>query len=131
MGVTVLHSHGELYRGGDCLYMANHRSWGDFFLDTWLTEGRAQLMSRMLVFYVFPVFMTSALIIKSLVLINRGNVGDKDRFNARLDQLRNESHAKGMVVYPEGQCTPCQGLAIHILILLLLVSRLSKPADSV
>lgn len=59
-------------------------------------------MSRMLVYYVFPVFMTSALIIKSLVLINRGNIGDKERFNARLDRIRAGTHAKGIVIYPEG-----------------------------
>jgi hypothetical protein len=27
MGVTVLHVHGDLYRDGNCLYLANHRSW--------------------------------------------------------------------------------------------------------
>lgn len=68
-------------------------------------------MSRMLVFYVFPVFMTSALIIKSLVLINRGNVGDKDRFNARLDRIRAGTHAKGIVIYPEGMSASSKGIS--------------------
>lgn len=27
LGVSVYHVHGELYRGGDALFMANHRSW--------------------------------------------------------------------------------------------------------
>jgi hypothetical protein len=25
---------------------SNHRSWADFFIDAYLTEGRGQLMSR-------------------------------------------------------------------------------------
>jgi hypothetical protein len=75
---------------------------GDFFLDSYLTEGRSAIMSRMMVFYIFPVFMTSALIIRALVLINRANVGDKDLFNARLDRVLASSHVKGLLVFPEG-----------------------------
>lgn len=55
-----------------------------------------------MVFYIFPIFMTSALVIRSLVLINRGNVGDKDRFNARLEKLIKSSHVPGLLVFPEG-----------------------------
>eukprot|EP00882_Tetradesmus_deserticola_P034919 GHRQ01040269.1.p1 GENE.GHRQ01040269.1~~GHRQ01040269.1.p1 ORF type:complete len:129 (+),score=10.95 GHRQ01040269.1:369-755(+) len=36
----------ELYRGDACMYLSNHRSWADFFVDCYLTEGRGQLMSR-------------------------------------------------------------------------------------
>lgn len=35
----------ELYRG-PCVYLFNHRSWGDFIVDQYATEGRSLFMSR-------------------------------------------------------------------------------------
>lgn len=35
----------ELYRG-QCVYLFNHRSWGDFIVDQYVTEGRSLFMSR-------------------------------------------------------------------------------------
>jgi 1-acyl-sn-glycerol-3-phosphate acyltransferase len=54
--------HG-LYKGGRCMYLCNHRSWADFFIDVFLTQGLAAPMSRALVFYIFPFFMTSVWIL--------------------------------------------------------------------
>ncbi|GIM16765.1 hypothetical protein Vretimale_19357 [Volvox reticuliferus] len=77
--VTVL-KQGEmtLYRGARCLYLCNHRSWADFFIDTYLTEGRAALMSRWLVYFVFPVFCTSVIILRGIVLFKRGHIANKE-----------------------------------------------------
>ena len=86
-----------------------------------------------MVFYIFPIFMSSAACIKvsissdsdegplpkcrtalvvltpphplhsqSLILINRGNVGNKEQFNARLESKIRESHVQGILVFPEG-----------------------------
>jgi len=35
----------DLYRG-KCVYLFNHRSWGDFIVDQYATEGRSLFMSR-------------------------------------------------------------------------------------
>lgn len=38
---------GRLYDGpGPVLFLANHRSWADFFVDAYLAGGRAQMLSR-------------------------------------------------------------------------------------
>ncbi len=34
-------SQKQLYRDGKCVYLCNHRAWADFFIDMYLTEGRA------------------------------------------------------------------------------------------
>lgn len=34
-----------LYRG-PCVYLFNHRSWGDFIVDQYASEGRSLFMSR-------------------------------------------------------------------------------------
>ncbi|EFJ51113.1 hypothetical protein VOLCADRAFT_120491 [Volvox carteri f. nagariensis] len=110
--VTVL-KQGEmsLYRGGRCLYLCNHRSWADFFIDTYLTEGRAALMSRWMVFFAFPVFCTSVLILRGIVLFKRGHIADKETaslqpieeaFNVWLDATLRKSTVPGLLVYPEG-----------------------------
>ncbi|GLI65906.1 hypothetical protein VaNZ11_009553 [Volvox africanus] len=101
--VTVL-KQGEmtLYRGGRCLYLCNHRSWADFFIDTYLTEGRAALMSRWLVYFVFPVFCTSVIILRGIVLFKRGHIANKEAFNAWLDATLARSTVPGLLVYPEG-----------------------------
>ncbi|GIM16764.1 hypothetical protein Vretimale_19357, partial [Volvox reticuliferus] len=100
--VTVL-KQGEmtLYRGARCLYLCNHRSWADFFIDTYLTEGRAALMSRWLVYFVFPVFCTSVIILRGIVLFKRGHIANKEAFNAWLDATLAKSTVPGLLVYPE------------------------------
>jgi hypothetical protein len=84
------------------IYLANHRSWADFFLDVVMTDGRAQMLSRMAVLMVFPAFMLPVCVIKSVILFNRGQRIDKDRFNQRINRKMNESPVEGLIVYPEG-----------------------------
>ena len=56
----------------------NHRSWADFFLDIYLTEGLAAPMSRAMVFFAFPVFVTSVIALKGILLFKRGTIANKD-----------------------------------------------------
>ncbi|KAL3151167.1 hypothetical protein ABBQ38_013029 [Trebouxia sp. C0009 RCD-2024] len=95
----------ELYTGGKystCIFLSNHRSWGDFFLDVVATEGYAQMLSRWAVFFVFPVFMTSVIIVRSVVLFKRGAVRDKNALNDFIDRKLQASPIKSLIVYPEG-----------------------------
>jgi len=88
--------------GRHILYLCNHRSWTDFFLDAYLTEGNAALMSRWLVFAVFPVFMVAVIVLRGVILFKRGTILDKEKFNEWLDNKINSSPIPGMLVYPEG-----------------------------
>ncbi|GAX78532.1 hypothetical protein CEUSTIGMA_g5972.t1 [Chlamydomonas eustigma] len=92
----------SLHKGERCLYLSNHRSWADFFVDIYLTEGMAAPMSRNLVFYVFPFFMTSVSILKGIILFKRGVIEDKQKFNAWLDSKLDSSIRPSLLVYPEG-----------------------------
>ncbi|KAL6764393.1 hypothetical protein V8C86DRAFT_2475292 [Haematococcus lacustris] len=92
----------SMYKAGPAVYLCNHRSWADFFLDTLLTEGSAALMSRWLVYYVFPIFMTSCMVLRGVILFKRGSIADKQKFNAWLDSMRAASPVPGLLVYPEG-----------------------------
>jgi 1-acyl-sn-glycerol-3-phosphate acyltransferase len=92
-----------LYRGpGPVIYLANHRSWADFFLDAYLTAGRAQMLSRMAVLYAFPWFMLPITVDRGCVVFKRGTISDKEAFNSWLDAKIAASPAPGLVVYPEG-----------------------------
>ncbi|KAF5838861.1 hypothetical protein DUNSADRAFT_2030 [Dunaliella salina] len=88
--------------GRHILYLCNHRSWTDFFLDAYLTEGNGSLMSRWLVFAVFPVFMVAVIVLRGVILFKRGTVLDKEKFNEWLDSKVSSSPIPGMLVYPEG-----------------------------
>lgn len=102
-GIKLLQLPGpSLYPGNNVIYLANHRSWADFFLDVIMTDGRAQMLSRMAVLMVFPAFMLPVCVIKSVILFNRGQRIDKDRFNERIDRKMKESPVEGLIVYPEG-----------------------------
>ena len=57
---------------------SNHRSWADFYLDVVATDGNAQMLSRMAVALVFPMFMGAVCIIRSVILFQRGRKHDKE-----------------------------------------------------
>ena len=57
---------------------SNHRSWADFYLDVVATDGNAQMLSRMAVAYVFPMFMLAVCIIRSVILFKRGERVDHE-----------------------------------------------------
>ena len=85
-----------------CLYLANHRSWADFFLDVVATDGRAQMLSRAAVAVAFPAFMLAVCVIRSVILFRRDNVKDFNAFNAMIESRIKASPVDGLIVYPEG-----------------------------
>lgn len=92
----------ELYRGGACMYLGNHRSWADFFVDAYLTEGRGQMMSRMAVGVVFPMFMLPVTMVRGCICFRRDRVKDKEKFNSWIDACVEASPAPGICMFPEG-----------------------------
>ncbi len=53
-------------------------SWADFYLDVVATDGNAQMLSRMAVALVFPMFMGAVCVIRSVILFQRGRKHDKE-----------------------------------------------------
>lgn len=100
--VEKVGQHDLLRTNTPVIYLANHRCWSDFFLDVYMTEGRAAVLSRWAVFPVFPVFLTSALCLKGIIFFARNKVVDKNAFNEWLEKRVTNSPLPGLVVYPEG-----------------------------
>lgn len=84
------------------MYLCNHRSWADFFVDYWLAEARGQFLSRWAVALTFPHFVISCYVVGGVLLFKRNAVQDKDQFNAWLDASLDASPMNGIVAYPEG-----------------------------
>eukprot|EP00878_Enallax_costatus_P004214 GHUV01004444.1.p1 GENE.GHUV01004444.1~~GHUV01004444.1.p1 ORF type:complete len:357 (+),score=80.43 GHUV01004444.1:59-1129(+) len=92
----------SVYRGGPCMYLSNHRSWADFYIDAYLTEGRGQMMSRMAVLYVFPMFMIPISLVRGCICFKRGSIADKQKFNSWIDRCIEDSPLPGLCLFPEG-----------------------------
>jgi len=91
-----------LYKEGRCVYLCNHRAWADFFLDVYLTEGRAFILSRYLVVYVFPLFALPAISIGAMFAFKRQSGGHEQLNKLLDDHAVAYSDFSGFVVYPEG-----------------------------
>jgi 1-acyl-sn-glycerol-3-phosphate acyltransferase len=102
--VRMYHVGNEsLYRSQTpVIYLCNHRSWADFFLDTFITEAEASPLSRWAVFPAFPIFLTSALCLRAVIFFKRAKVADKELFNRTLEKKVLSSFTHGLIVYPEG-----------------------------
>lgn len=87
---------------GRCIYLCNHRSWADFMVDQYVTEGRTLFMSRWAVAYVFPLFMIPMWLVRAVLLFKRGSIADKVSFNAWIDREWRKSTQTALGVYPEG-----------------------------
>jgi 1-acyl-sn-glycerol-3-phosphate acyltransferase len=84
------------------LYLCNHRSWADFFLDVYITEAEASPLSRWAVFPAFPIFLTSAMWLRAVTFFKRTRVFDREQFNRTLENKILRSYKTGVIVYPEG-----------------------------
>ncbi|GMH32556.1 hypothetical protein BSKO_00390 [Bryopsis sp. KO-2023] len=92
----------KLHKGPRCLYLCNHRSWCDFFLDMVLAEGRASVLSRGMVFVVFTLGCLFAWCGNYIQFFNRSAVKDHEKFNQWLEDMLKQGPLPGIVVYPEG-----------------------------
>jgi 1-acyl-sn-glycerol-3-phosphate acyltransferase len=104
MGCTLtLVGNRTLHKDGRCVYLCNHRAWADFFVDMYLTEGRAFILSRYLVVYVFPLFAVPAMAVGAVFAFKRNKPGQHDELNKQLDDhMARFPDFSGLVVYPEG-----------------------------
>ncbi|GAB4821617.1 hypothetical protein N2152v2_008663 [Parachlorella kessleri] len=92
----------KLFKDRRCVYLANHRSWADFFVDMYVVAGDAVPLSRKEVGMAFPAFTSSLMAVKAILLFNRGGVKNLERFNSWLDKASMAAHSQNLLVYPEG-----------------------------
>lgn len=98
-----IYGKNKLYENGNCIYLTNHRTQSDFFIDIFLTNGRCIIISRLLViiyaFFYIPIYLFS----KALFIINRNKNNNKCDLFIKLDKFLKNNKRKCILVYPEGK----------------------------
>eukprot|EP00924_Labyrinthula_sp_SR-Ha-C_P004887 snap_masked-scaffold_1-processed-gene-15.12-mRNA-1 protein AED:0.12 eAED:0.12 QI:0/-1/0/1/-1/1/1/0/293 len=91
-----------------CVYLSNHRSWADFFIDQTICRG-ASYLSRRLVIVGTPLSSLWSYLAYSTFYFERKRGIDRKKFFAWIEkqwQQRNVGRGKneeyGIIVYPEG-----------------------------
>eukprot|EP01087_Luapelamoeba_hula_P009118 TRINITY_DN2333_c0_g3_i1.p1 TRINITY_DN2333_c0_g3~~TRINITY_DN2333_c0_g3_i1.p1 ORF type:complete len:415 (-),score=63.09 TRINITY_DN2333_c0_g3_i1:60-1304(-) len=89
------------------MWLANHRSWGDFYLDHVLTGCQGAYLSRMLVIAGLPfIGLTGALLdwvwfFRIASFKGKNGRVDVDKYNAFLDNKIKNTPWNGVLLYPE------------------------------
>ena len=86
------------------IYLSNHRSWADFFIDNIVTEYCSKFISRIVVAYILPlyVYICGYLITDAMIFFKRGktSISEFEKL-IKHNQLNNKS-GNDILVYPEG-----------------------------
>lgn len=98
-----IYGKNKLYENGRCIYLTNHRSQSDFFIDIFLTNGRCILISRLLVIIYAFFYIPICLFSKGLFIINKSNNNNKYDLFLKLDKFLVNNKRKSILVYPEGK----------------------------
>jgi 1-acyl-sn-glycerol-3-phosphate acyltransferase len=86
----------------DLIYLCNHRSWSDIFVDQILTEYCGKSIARYMVILVFPFNYIISKITNNGYFINRSNIGQIDEFFKKVEIERKSDKYNNFIVYPEG-----------------------------
>lgn len=86
---------------GRVMYLANHRSWADFMVDSVLTNGGSYL-ARYGVFFGVPMSCFYGWVSGSVFFFHRQKGIDRDAFARFIETSWNYRPATGLIVYPEG-----------------------------
>jgi 1-acyl-sn-glycerol-3-phosphate acyltransferase len=92
----------------DLIYLCNHRSFSDMFIDQILTEYCGKTIARYMVLILFPFSYILSKIANNCYFINRGNVGKIDEFFKKVEINRKLDKYNNFIVYPEGTRRPRQ-----------------------
>lgn len=84
-----------------CVYMTNHRSESDFYVDQLLTSGRSVYIARWLVAVAGFGFIPTVLSGRSLFCFARGKT-DRNSLYSKLDAYWRTSPHPCLLIYPEG-----------------------------
>ncbi len=92
----------------DLIYLCNHRSFSDMFIDQILTEYCGKTIARYMVLILFPFSYILSKIADNGYFINRGNIGQIDEFFKKVEINRKLDKYNNLIVYPEGTRRPRQ-----------------------
>ena len=85
----------------DLIYLCNHRSFSDMFIDQILTEYCGKTIARYMVLILFPLYFILSKITNNVYFINRGNIGQIDEFFKKVEDERKQDKYNNFIVYPE------------------------------
>lgn len=101
MKIKFIHTKNSSPLEKKALYLANHRSWGDFFVDQVVCGGAAYL-ARYMVILGTPFSGLYAWIAQSTWFFNRKKGIDRNALSKHLNEQWNLRPKYGLIVYPEG-----------------------------
>jgi hypothetical protein len=81
------------------VFLFNHLSFADYFIDNYILEGRGCYLSRYLVFFAIPMTSIYALITRQIYFFNRSE--GRKNIGKIIDTICNKWQ-KVLIMYPEG-----------------------------
>ena len=93
------------------VYLMNHRSEADFFIDHQLTNCTGSTISRLFVGIAAPLLGLCTTVCNIVWFFNREGVKDKVKFFKWINKKHKKNFMPGLIVYPEG--TRCSGDQIN------------------
>lgn len=82
-----------------CIYLINHRSWADFWLDYDIVGGNAAYIARKLIKYILGGQALMPLVTKNIIFFNRDESKNRHKLYKKiLERLK----IRNIILYPEG-----------------------------
>ena len=99
-------SENDIARDKDIIYLTNHRSFADMFIDPMIIGYCGMFIARNLVALVFPFSFIVSKLTNNCIYINRENVGNIVKFFKLVEDTRKKFTHLNIIVYPEGTRRP-------------------------
>ena len=82
-----------------CIYLINHRSWADFWLDYDIVGGHSAYIARSLIKYILGGQALMPIVTKNIIFFNRDETKNRHKLYKKiLDRLK----IRNIILYPEG-----------------------------
>jgi len=94
-------SKNKLEKDNKIIYLSNHRSWADFFVDYHVGNNNTVFISRMLVGFVVPLLSLTGILTGKIIFFHREakNIGKVFEY---IHKKFTKHPCNGLLVYPEG-----------------------------
>jgi hypothetical protein len=99
-------SKNKLITKKDIIYLSNHVSFGDFFIDSIITNNSSKFVSRYNIVILFPLYYLISLITNSAIFFKRSNITNMMTFFKWINSIRKSDIYNNILVYPEGLRRP-------------------------
>ena len=100
-------SKGDLIIEKDIMYMTNHTSVGDFFIDPYLLHYNTKIISLNKARIMLPIMGLICMLTSSSIFVGQGNSKEKIIENFKqIEELRKSDDIRNITLYPEGLRRP-------------------------